>query len=126
MVELRKRPAPEGTAPPRAKKAIPVKPSTSSKKGDSINGAASASKVAAGDSITLEGFGGEIETNDGEKTTLKKLLDESKNGVVLFTYPKASTPGLVDFLHFRVAILYFPIPYSARTHFMRVLSTLRY
>jgi len=45
------------------------------------------------EAVELEGFGGEIETNDGEKTTLKKLLDASKSGVVLFTYPKASTPG---------------------------------
>ena len=41
----------------------------------------------------LEGFGGEIESNDGTKTTLKKLVEESTAGVVLFTYPKASTPG---------------------------------
>jgi peroxiredoxin Q/BCP len=52
-----------------------------------------AGKVAPGDAITLEGFGGEIQTNDGEKTTLKELVDKSKAGVVLFTYPKASTPG---------------------------------
>ncbi|ESZ97410.1 merozoite capping protein-1 [Sclerotinia borealis F-4128] len=52
-----------------------------------------ATKVVVGETIDLEGFGGEIETNDGEKTTLKKLVDESKSGVVLFTYPKASTPG---------------------------------
>jgi thioredoxin-dependent peroxiredoxin len=60
------------------------------------NGAAKATKAAkptVGDVITLEGFGGEIETNDGVKTTLKALVDESKGGVVLFTYPKASTPG---------------------------------
>lgn len=50
-------------------------------------------KVAPGDVVDLEGFGGEIETNDGEKTTLKQLVDESEAGVVLFTYPKASTPG---------------------------------
>jgi peroxiredoxin Q/BCP len=50
-------------------------------------------KVEVGDTIDLDTFGGEIETNDGEKTTLKKLVDESKAGVVLFTYPKASTPG---------------------------------
>lgn len=50
-------------------------------------------KVAPGDIITLEGFGGEILTNDGEKTTLKELVEKSKAGVVLFTYPKASTPG---------------------------------
>lgn len=34
-----------------------------------------------------------METQDGEKTTLKKLVEGSKAGVVLFTYPKASTPG---------------------------------
>lgn len=50
-------------------------------------------KVAPGDIIDLEHFGGEIETNDGEKTSLKELVDESDAGVVLFTYPKASTPG---------------------------------
>ncbi|KAH8171392.1 ahpC/TSA family protein [Sarocladium implicatum] len=47
----------------------------------------------AGDEIDLEGFGGTIETNDGEETTLKELVDKSRSGVVLFTYPKASTPG---------------------------------
>jgi peroxiredoxin Q/BCP len=46
-----------------------------------------------GDTIDLSTFGGEIETNDGAKTTLGKLVDQSKGGVVLFTYPKASTPG---------------------------------
>ncbi|KAF5658545.1 peroxiredoxin Q BCP [Fusarium circinatum] len=50
-------------------------------------------KPKVGDVVDLDGFGGEIETNGGEKTTLKKLVDESKSGVVLFTYPKASTPG---------------------------------
>jgi peroxiredoxin Q/BCP len=57
------------------------------------NGKLSASKIAVGSTIDLEGFGGEIETHEGEKTNLKKLLDESKAGVVLFTYPKASTAG---------------------------------
>lgn len=46
-----------------------------------------------GDTIDLTGFGGEVETHDGTKTTLAKLVEESKSGVVLFTYPKASTPG---------------------------------
>ncbi|KAF7911842.1 hypothetical protein EAE99_011024 [Botrytis elliptica] len=50
-------------------------------------------KAVVGETIDLKGFGGEIETNEGEKTTLEKLVSESKNGVVLFTYPKASTPG---------------------------------
>jgi peroxiredoxin Q/BCP len=57
------------------------------------NGKVSATKVEVGSVIDLEGFGGEIETHEGEKTSLKKLVGESKAGVVLFTYPKASTPG---------------------------------
>ncbi|TGO25253.1 hypothetical protein BPAE_0084g00200 [Botrytis paeoniae] len=55
--------------------------------------AATTTKAVVGETIDLKGFGGEIETNEGEKTTLEKLVSESKNGVVLFTYPKASTPG---------------------------------
>ncbi|KAG5949240.1 hypothetical protein E4U60_006831 [Claviceps pazoutovae] len=54
---------------------------------------AAAKKVAVGDVIDLDGFGGEIETNDGNKTSLKELVEESGSGVVVFTYPKASTPG---------------------------------
>ncbi|KAG5919510.1 hypothetical protein E4U61_000815 [Claviceps capensis] len=54
---------------------------------------AAAKKVAVGDVIDLDGFGGEIETNDGIKTSLKELVEESGSGVVVFTYPKASTPG---------------------------------
>ncbi|WPH02206.1 Hypothetical protein R9X50_00506100 [Acrodontium crateriforme] len=46
-----------------------------------------------GEKITLDGFGGQVETNDGKKVTLAQLVAESKAGVVLFTYPKASTPG---------------------------------
>lgn len=46
-----------------------------------------------GDKIDFDGFGGEVETNDGESTTLQSLVEKSKAGVVLFTYPKASTPG---------------------------------
>jgi len=50
-------------------------------------------KPEVGKTIALDGFGGEIQKNDGTTTTLKALVDESKAGVVLFTYPKASTPG---------------------------------
>ncbi|KAK5992271.1 Peroxiredoxin bcp1 [Cladobotryum mycophilum] len=57
---------------------------------------AASGKVAVGDTITLEDFGGEIQTNDGEKTTLQQLVEESESGVVLFTYPKASTPGCTN------------------------------
>lgn len=119
MVELRKRKAPADTAPPPppVKKANSVKSSTSSKKNDSStnNSAAKGKKVAAGDTITVDGFGGEVETNDGEMVTLKKLMDESKSGVVLFTYPKASTPGCRHFtvlrseLFYRFQVLYYAI-----------------
>lgn len=61
-------------------------------------------KLEVGDVVDLDGFGGEIETNDGEKTTLKKLVDDSKSGVVLFTYPKASTPGCKFSLPFHLNI----------------------
>jgi peroxiredoxin Q/BCP len=52
-----------------------------------------------GDTIDLTAFGGEVETHEGNKTTLAKLVEESKGGVVLFTYPKASTPGCTSLPH---------------------------
>lgn len=101
MVELRKRktpsePAAAAAPPPPAKKANSVKSSASSQKGESsANGSATAHRttISVGDTVNLDDFGGEIETNDGEKVTVKKLLEESKSGIVIFTYPKASTPG---------------------------------
>lgn len=99
MVELRKRkPAQEPAAPPPSKKTSsnPIKSAVEKAKaavgGNKPNGT-TASKVTVGETISLDGFGGEIETNEGATTSLKKLVDESTNGVVLFTYPKASTPG---------------------------------
>jgi len=90
MVELRKRkaPAPPPVAEKKTKQASQPKDTVS-------NDIEESSTKAPGvdDIIDIETFGGEIETNDGEKTSLKKLLEESKSGVVLFTYPKASTPG---------------------------------
>ncbi|KFY47001.1 hypothetical protein V495_02134 [Pseudogymnoascus sp. VKM F-4514 (FW-929)] len=104
---LRKRKAVEPAPPPPAKKQTPAaKPAAKAKaavseaKATKTNGAAAAAapvkksaKVEAGDSITLAGFGGEIETQGGEKTSLQKLVEKSEKGVVLFTYPRASTPG---------------------------------
>lgn len=105
-VVLRKRKAPAEPAPalPSKKKTPAAKPAAAkpAAKATKTNGAAAAAdaapakkatKVAAGDSITLDGFGGEIETQDGEKTTLQALVEKSERGVVLFTYPRASTPG---------------------------------
>ncbi|OBT83779.1 hypothetical protein VE02_07452 [Pseudogymnoascus sp. 03VT05] len=106
---LRKRAAPvaPGPTPPSKKKHITAKAAApvaeakdDASKTVKTNGAAAAAapaqkaaKVAVGDSITLAGFGGEIETQDGEKTTLQKLVEKSEKGVVLFTYPRASTGG---------------------------------
>ena len=118
MVELRKRPAPPPAAPPAKKKAAPKskakkehattaeavaeeQPATADNavaedvaKDDTAETKAKTSSgpPKQGDKINLEGFGGEIETNDGQKTTLAQLVKSSKKGVVLFTYPKASTP----------------------------------
>ncbi|KAK1492802.1 AhpC/TSA family protein [Colletotrichum tamarilloi] len=118
-VELRKRKAPEPAPAPAPKKASSkvakaaekVKGAVKGKaekpaekpvekvaekpveKPAAANGSDKKVKAVKGETIDLDGFGGDIETNDGEKTTLKELVDKSKAGVVLFTYPKASTPG---------------------------------
>ena len=52
-----------------------------------------AGPIKEGDAIELDGFGGEVQTHDGHTTTLKALVEASKSGVAIFTYPKASTPG---------------------------------
>ncbi|KAJ2901715.1 hypothetical protein MKZ38_001525 [Zalerion maritima] len=106
VLRKRKAPAPPPAPAPAKKKAAQAKPTAKAKevakkasakaapKATKTNGTAKAAgPPAKGDTITLEGFGGEVETNDGKKTTLQALVDESKSGVVLFTYPKASTPG---------------------------------
>ncbi|KAK4680388.1 thioredoxin peroxidase dot5 [Podospora pseudoanserina] len=114
-VELRKRKAPPPPPEPPAKRATATKKAAAPKKTaaakvkDAVketvtkvteaatftNGAAAASaeKPAVGDVITLDGFGGEIALQTGDSTTLAALAEKSKKGVVLFTYPKASTPG---------------------------------
>lgn len=92
MVELRKRKAP--APPPVATKKS--KPAPKPKEADTKTQAVAQTVPQLDDNLELEGFGGEIETNDGTKTTLKKLVDDSTSGVVLFTYPKASTPGCMS------------------------------
>lgn len=105
MVELRKRkPAQEPAAPPPAKKkSNPIKSAVDKAKiafggekktnGTAPSTTAKSTKAVVGETVSLDSFGGGIETNEGVKTSLKKLVDESSSGVVLFTYPKASTPG---------------------------------
>lgn len=58
------------------------------------NGSAKGSgKLSVGEKIELEGFGGTVQTHDGTDVTVKELVDKSGAGIVIFTYPKASTPG---------------------------------
>lgn len=89
MVELRKRKAP--APPPVVKKSKSALPKPDNANSTSQTDAPKVPQVD--DVLDLENFGGEIETNDGSKTSLKKLVESSTSGVVLFTYPKASTPG---------------------------------
>jgi peroxiredoxin Q/BCP len=105
---LRKRAAPPPAPERPAKKPAAAKPKKSLvekvvanvKKGAAkaeaavTNGASSSGKApVVGDVIDVKGFGGEVETHEGVKTTLAELVEKSEAGVVLFTYPKASTPG---------------------------------
>lgn len=95
MVELRKRKAP---APPPVsdKRSKPAKSAPNPKPAATDQTPASPAPNVD-DTVDLDTFGGEIETNDGTKTTLKQLVADSESGVVLFTYPKASTPGCMSF-----------------------------
>ncbi|KAL8835352.1 MAG: hypothetical protein Q9170_003341 [Blastenia crenularia] len=95
MVELRKRrEAPSDVVEPPTKKTTSTKAEVTSTLASPSTGSASKeNSIRVGNVIDLEEFGGEVETESGEKTDLKKLVQESKNGVVIFTYPKASTPG---------------------------------
>ncbi|KAB8267029.1 thioredoxin-like protein [Aspergillus minisclerotigenes] len=95
MVELRKRKAPT-QLPVAEKRTRKGQRSTTVPEGvpqENESSTVSEGVLEVGNKIILDGFGGEIETNDGIKTTLYKLVNESKSGVVLFTYPRASTPG---------------------------------
>ena len=116
-VELRKRKAPAQAVEASAKRERKPKAETVARDKPAPTEVASAppatepSKTAAapkasktgpakvGDKINLAGFGGEVETHEGQKTTLEALVKESKAGVVLFTYPKASTPGCMSNHH---------------------------
>jgi len=98
MVELRKRKAHQEPTTVQVKKTKAIEkkpvPKVAPKETEAVPAAEAKTKVPkAGDTISLDDFGGSIETHEGTKTTLKQLVEESKAGVVLFTYPKASTPG---------------------------------
>lgn len=100
-VELRKRKAAPSQPEPAQKKAATAKTTKKAapkaeKATEEVKSKSTAAKPAVpkvGDVISLEGFGGELQTQDGASTTLQTLIASSKAGVVLFTYPRASTPG---------------------------------
>ena len=94
MPELRKRKVPGDRASKPPKRAKSLKPPHGAEQ--QKNNGLVAEKVEVGNSLKLDGFGGEINTHDGESTTLQSLVQKSDNGVVLFTYPKASTPGCMS------------------------------
>ena len=98
MVELRKRKASAQLDIAKTKKRgkkeeIPFSDGQTGKTNNTTNADSLAGVPNVGETITLDGFGGEIQTNDGTKTNLKELVATSKSGVVIFTYPRASTPG---------------------------------
>lgn len=100
-VELRKRKAAPTQPEPVQKKTATAKNTKKAavkaeKATEEVHTKSTTAKIAipkVGDVISLEGFGGELQTQDGVSTTLQSLIDSSKAGVVLFTYPRASTPG---------------------------------
>lgn len=107
--ELRKRKAPPpAPEPPKKKTAVKKaaakvkeavtgksEPPAKTEAPAKTNGAAS-KKVTVGDVVDLSTFGGDVTLHDGTATTLADLVDKSGAGVVLFTYPKASTPGCTN------------------------------
>ncbi|KAL4963182.1 thioredoxin peroxidase DOT5 [Aspergillus stella-maris] len=94
MVELRKRKAAAPAPVPQKKRTKTTESAPKSKApGDAAPPSSAGHVPKVGEVVNLDGFGGNLETNDGTKTTLKDLVEKSKAGVVLFTYPKASTPG---------------------------------
>ncbi|ETI21837.1 hypothetical protein G647_05906 [Cladophialophora carrionii CBS 160.54] len=87
-------PATTETSAPIIPETVPAVPGTAPAK---ANGTAKGSgKLEVGETIDLEGFGGTVQTHDGSSVTVKELIEKSGAGVVLFTYPKASTPGCTN------------------------------
>ncbi|RDA86181.1 hypothetical protein CP532_3039 [Ophiocordyceps camponoti-leonardi (nom. inval.)] len=78
----------------KGKEEVDEEEETEKEKGKETKKAPKKTKVEVGDVLDLDdNFGGEIEDHDGKKTTLKQLVEDCKTAVVIFTYPKASTPG---------------------------------
>ncbi|PGH04761.1 hypothetical protein AJ79_06982 [Helicocarpus griseus UAMH5409] len=117
MVELRKRKAPAEPLKPAATKSTAKRTKKTTKPDASTTTPAPQKETATtttttttkavtavpsqkplkiGDIVDFDKIGAEISTHDGTSTSLKTLVEESKSGVVLFTYPRASTPGCTN------------------------------
>ena len=71
-------------------------PATTSTGGGGADASSKLSHDSVGKKINLTNdFGGKISTHEGKSVTLADLLKQgaASKGVVIFTYPKASTPG---------------------------------
>jgi len=93
MVELRKRqlPFPTSEKPAKTLKTTPV---TLDNESSDIKSSNEPRPLQTGDVIPdLAQFGDSILLQTGESTTFETILSKSKKGVVVFTYPKANTPG---------------------------------
>jgi len=93
MVELRKRqlPFPTSDKPAKTLKTTPVSLDNEFSDNKSSN---KPPPLQTGDTIPdLAQFGNSILLQTGESTTFESILSKSKKGVVVFTYPKANTPG---------------------------------
>ncbi|KIW91206.1 uncharacterized protein Z519_08102 [Cladophialophora bantiana CBS 173.52] len=89
---------PESEAAPSTSETAPGAGASEETKEPAANGSAvkGTGKLTIGDKIDLDGFGGTVQTHDGTDVTLKELIEKSGAGVVIFTYPKASTPGCTN------------------------------
>jgi thioredoxin-dependent peroxiredoxin len=75
---------------------VDAAPATSTTAAAPATGAATVkqlSSASVGQKVDLSGFGGTVTTHDGKKVTVGELASAAEKGVVVFTYPKASTPG---------------------------------
>ncbi|KAK7744591.1 thioredoxin peroxidase dot5 [Cytospora paraplurivora] len=88
----------QATPKPKPEAAPRTEAAPKSEAAPKTNGAKASApkKPEVGDTIDLSAFGGEVSLNDGTTTTLASLVEKSGSGVVLFTYPKASTPGCTN------------------------------
>ena len=79
------------TAAPVIPETVPAVPESAT--AESNGNAGDTGKLTVGQALNLDGFGGTVQTHDGTDVTVSQLLEKSGAGIVLFTYPKASTPG---------------------------------